>query len=869
MKILQLFYTSGEKGLSQGKGFQTYSMSEGLTNSERSEIERYGVYVPPHNLPSQPTAEEIEINFPIAFTFFQLSSGRYGVCQTKYSGQDYSGRYGNYFCHALILDGDYWPFYPIQLWGASVFRQGLTEKEAGVNETPPSLSALEVSDLQRHLNQNLSFENVAQFIKLEKRGAALQKMLTTLIDYEQSQMRRLVLCDHYENIGYWIAALQMAFPLKLAHTLKFTTYTHDPEERNLLICSTPPYGTRFAFSDMQRNFSFYIFDFIGNNSSQIESRYGLNQFIKVSYFFSKENLFAFHRFLDLLDYHQIDKNIETAYHLFRISCSRIEDLDNNSIIAALDFANTYAPAQILSHLSESIAQIIDAIADQVDIKTADVVTRFLFKVARQTENNQHLETAYNFFFNALDHLVVYGEITVQLALKFNDTIRSLENGAYCREFVARSIEQLDKMAKTVLANTQTPKQADIYFQVMVTNLIVADLTWEQSIASLNLREFLLGCFDSLFQSKKCFCDALAIATQNNEFFAQLVNLVLTHAGEQDNFVEMISECFTSIVPENEVDAVRIRLVELHQEAFVYNEFIRLLGAAKNKPYFFWSYHKAIFSNNKDFSNQYFSLAVKAYLKYLSAEQVTKQCTKLLSYASLITEDVVLTKVIQQVEQTVPLSSPDSKVERKIRHLSKLKKARNISTSPDITHLAMWAMKIESTTPEISLSQLFESEQPQFVGIDIYLYQEYLEWILPSLFNFKPSTEEHGILLNALRVVDEIGFERELILSYVTHLTWVLKKNRKVGREVFMNFMIYYLVFMPKDSQRVSFHRFFWGDVVDMLVNLPKSYLKEIGAALPQKTGDWFKNFKALQKEVEDKQTTSTIGFFKGILGKGK
>ncbi len=871
MKVFQLFCTSGKKGLSQSKAFQTYSMSDGISESERSEIERYGVYIPPYNLPSQPSAEEIDTHFPIAFTFFQLGSGRYGVCQTRHIGDNYSDHYGHYFCHALILDNGYWPFYPIQLWGSTIFRQGLTDKEAYFeHETPPALPTLDISDLQQHLNHFISFEKVAEFIKQEKHGAALEKMLTTILNYEQSQ-RRLILCDDYGNILYWMAAIQMAFPIKLAHSLKLTTYTFDPEGTNLLISHTPAQGTRFTFSEMQRNYSFYIFDFIENNSSPVEGRYDINQFIKVSYFLSKENLLAFHRFLELLDYHHINPQIETAYHLFRISCSRIEGIDNHSIIAALDFANTYAPAEILDHLSFNLTQIIEAITEKVNLKSANIVTRFLFKVARQTSNEQHIKIAYHFFFKALDQFIVSGDITLQQAREFNNTIRSLDNNAYYQEFATYSIKphRLQELSETVPLSS-TPQWAEFYVQIMVNNLIVAGFNWEPSIIHANWVDFLKNCFDSLFQSKQNLYQALKSAEQNNEFFAQLVNLALTQATEQETVIEMILDCFKSLVPEKEAYSIRARMIEFNQYAFVYNDFLKLLGAAKRKPYLFWEYHQNLFSNYKDFSNHYFSRAIKAYLKYLPPKLLEKECTKLLSFASLITDDGVLTKLIELVEESIPLATPNSKQERKIRALSKLKKARNINTSPDITSLAIWAISLESeSVSQLSLPELFELEQPHFVGIDVDRYQEYLEWILPTLLHFQTSIEDHGTLFNHLKVGDEIGFDRELILSYVVYITWLLKKNKKVGRELLMNFMVYYLAFMPKDSKLLLLHRLFWGDVVALILKMPKKYLNEVEAALQEleETKETLNHFKTLQKEVEYRQTRSVIGFFKSIVGK--
>ncbi|WP_157055681.1 hypothetical protein [Clostridium sp. DMHC 10] len=83
MKIYQLYYTSCKKGLTSGMGFQTYSMSEGITEEERQEIEKHCNYIQPSSLPSNPTEEEIKELFPIAFSFFKLKNEKIMCLQNK------------------------------------------------------------------------------------------------------------------------------------------------------------------------------------------------------------------------------------------------------------------------------------------------------------------------------------------------------------------------------------------------------------------------------------------------------------------------------------------------------------------------------------------------------------------------------------------------------------------------------------------------------------------------------------------------------------------------------------------------------------------------------------------------------------------
>lgn len=93
MEILQAYYTSCKYGQS-GSGFQFYSYSEGLSSDELDEIASFVDYVAPTNLPTNPSPEEIERDFPVAFSYFRLASGRVGVVQSVALNHDYTGRPG-------------------------------------------------------------------------------------------------------------------------------------------------------------------------------------------------------------------------------------------------------------------------------------------------------------------------------------------------------------------------------------------------------------------------------------------------------------------------------------------------------------------------------------------------------------------------------------------------------------------------------------------------------------------------------------------------------------------------------------------------------------------------------------------------------
>ena len=103
MEALQYIYTSWKNGDSTEKGYMIYSRSEGISEMECTAIKDAMQYLAPKELTLTPTPQEIADIFPYAFSYFILPTGRGCVAQSTYLGKDYSGRYGNYIIHALVL----------------------------------------------------------------------------------------------------------------------------------------------------------------------------------------------------------------------------------------------------------------------------------------------------------------------------------------------------------------------------------------------------------------------------------------------------------------------------------------------------------------------------------------------------------------------------------------------------------------------------------------------------------------------------------------------------------------------------------------------------------------------------------------------
>ncbi len=875
MNTFQLFYTVCKKGLSSGAGFQTYSMSEGITQEEREEIERYGVYVPPDDLPSQPGPEEIENDFPVAFASFQLSSGRYGVCRTKYIGQDYSGRYGNYFCHALIAEEGFPDFYPIELYGSSLFREKLTEQEENNESKPLESRPVNNSDLSK----KITFESVVNFLQEDERESIFNEMLTALISSKKSG-RRLIICDdNPEHAVLWFAALQMAFPYKLAQQITFTTYAYDPEETNLLVCSTSRTSGRFEFSEAQRDFSHYIFDFIEGTKSKIEDHYEFVQIVNAGYVYSKENLKKFHAFLEQFNYDIINEEIDAACYLFSLQNKDFAEINKEKMAPALAFAQKYAPASMLNKVVESINSSKEKLTEDIDLETIKTVHYFLLESAKRMEQGRYADIACQFFFNACDHLVFDGNIDIGEAIQLYDDI--LDHQYANRDRFVSCMHEEKRLNALIgfFEKNGNAEYAVIYFGKFLELLIMAGYDWYAVSRIKMFSEFSKSCISLALNSEKnhekylcrLFTDIAGNIENAHDFFVQPVSYALGLAGKSENKHEIILRCFMQTLENKENDLafkIRLKLLSLGQYKFIYEEFKTLFTQSKDKVKFFSTYRNAIFAEQPKYKELYFSDMVKVYFDFPLAKRKADDLLWLLEDVSLI-DNALLTEIITEIEENTPFSLPGREL-KKIKRISELKKERKIKTEPDITGLILFAVSADTQNEDVS--RLLDSK-PSLKRLDIDKYKAYLNLILPVLFQLEPAPEEHEQLLDFLRSYkvarnSDIDFIDYLARQYIS----VMIRQKKY--DTIISFLVYYLRDL---SKKANLYPPIQDSVVTMLAKQSTSYLKRLEGDLRNRekentyvlTAHASKNCGKLFEEVKERKRNSFFGRISSFFSRVK
>ena len=830
-ELLQLYYTSCKKGISSGAGFQTYSMSDGITHDERLEIEKNGTYMPPNDLPGQPTQEEITRLFPVTFKFFRLKSGRYGVCQSVYIGQDYTSRYGNYFCHALVLKNGIFPFYPIQLFNSSIFRKRLTKDEDNISENPPPLNTINLDEI--NLNNNITFDSISNFLDENERGDFFKIILTSIINFESSN-RRLVLCDLIENIPYWIGAVQMAFPIDMGHFLTFTTYSFDPEGDNSSICATSRTGGKFQFNEYQKDYQFYIFDFLQNNFSHIDKIAKYAEVVNTSYMFSPDSLNTFHDFIKNFNYNIINNELEYAFNLFQITNSGLNEVTYDEIVQSIEFANKYASSELLGKLSQKIGSLRDIISQNLNFNVASIMTEFLFKISLQTKDKKHVDIAYNFFLTSLNYFIFrnVSQIETDKIFKYNNETL-LQNKNNLKEFIFFYSKYLGNL-KQEFTNRPGAIQAKICIVLCANNFLSANMKWKDASQKENFLPLIKQCCHVLKNSENDFYETLLSLSADNDFFSQYMAFCIHNEKDYSFIMNPFIKIMESKDENYKLD-IRKRLINLQCENVVINEFIYLLDHSKKPTDFFWNYYNSIFSSNEKFKSSYFSIAVKNYWDMLKPKYfLTEGYNLLKDYDYIKLSD--LRNIIIAMENSFSFEKPSDNELEVLTMLKYIKSKTQIAMSLDLTKILLFGVYISQDVKRtLKLSEAIKNKKRFLEGLNEKKYKAYLDWFLPAALEYFPDKNSrndnlfHKHLIECLIQKNMTDVLAKRYIKYFQRLLKNMKKKKIISELSF--FISFYLD--KSDSNDIEIvKKLMTNDLINIL-SKDKSILKDINKNIQQ------------------------------------
>lgn len=889
MAIKQLFYTSCKKGLSSGMGFQTYSMSKGITDKERREIESHCVYISPDKLPTQPSAEEIDKLFPTAFSYFRLENGKYCICSAKYTGKDYSGRYGNYFCHVLVSEEPY-NFYPIELYGSTIFRDCLTDEEKNTSEIECLPDIEEVT-----LGNIIDFKSISDFLKhngVDKRKKFTQ-IMECAVGYSEHK-KRIIFSDYKDAVPFWIASVQLSLPKKLALQFSFTTYCYNPDDVNYVFSAVDERGSKFNFKDNQNMYKYSVFDFTKQCSEEIICKSSFIKRAEVGYTVSKEVFLPFLSFLDEFEYNQLNIDIDNCITLYNIVKKGLEKCSIEDVKRALSFAAKYKSKDAYIKLFSQINLKLDKISTQVDVELLEMITKFLIRVSRDIGDTKYVLKAYEFFFKALDYIGAYNEyIPLKYILELHKKITYIERHNI-KEFVETSLSEarIKEIQKHIKENIV--RSSEYYLITIISSIIAFNnetnnedkkiLFSTKSKEDKNITLLLNDCLKILITSKEDTLYVLQYFKDNYEFIAKMIMRIyyVNYYSYKNSDIEDLMAEF--IVDTGNKDSTWKRKIYSQINGlsnsgdFLFSVYAFELKENIDNSDFFIDYCDEIFYFFREYANEKFSDALKLYMDYYVAENMPLQKYKeIINYIDRnlimnIVDKQVLEKLITDLEEKINIDNSDKEQEI-IERVLKLKREYNLKTPCSITELLYIGKRVQN--PELPFEEelLEKIEFNSSNNMSKEKYEEYIKWFLSNICVQLRGAEDH-------LKVKKILFSREysdvfynVYIDIIHDIVFTRKYRSALGSyysesyKILLDFFI--SLFRNKENLSEEKENIIYNKIIDLLMNISEKNLKEYTKYIVGKTSR-LKNVVYIRKKwmeitkiVEEKKEKKRLfNFFK-------
>ncbi|MER6808630.1 hypothetical protein ABT299_05070 [Spirillospora sp. NPDC000708] len=226
----QLHYTSARRGPTGRAGFQFVAETPGLPDGVRAAVTPYMSYRPPPDAPLSPDDAELD-RFPVSLLYDRVD-GRPLLLRCRYLGRDYSGRYGNFFAHAVVADPDELEgLRPAELWHAPIWTPLPGDGDLGELDDLAPGAALDPESLAEWLAGSGPPDAYGTLARLVDAVAGV---------LGRGHGRIVLVAADVELIARWIAVVSYSLPVAAAERLSFVTYTADPDGAAQRLVGTTP-----------------------------------------------------------------------------------------------------------------------------------------------------------------------------------------------------------------------------------------------------------------------------------------------------------------------------------------------------------------------------------------------------------------------------------------------------------------------------------------------------------------------------------------------------------------------------------------------------------------------------------------------------
>lgn len=337
----QIIYTScmrGMEGVNDGQ--QIFSYDEGFRESKSDEVKSLFTYQAPSLEPGVVMTDELALSMPQSFSYQTLAGGRAAFSLNTYLGRDYMGsmgRFGNYLSHSILCDMADLTIYPCELYQSVIFRSGMEYSE--VNNPKPPAYLPEPRLLKGDI---VHVDSITEFLGTDERMDVFKNMLHAMLLFEKER-KRLIICDEYENIIMWIAAMEYTLPLRTVRGINYTTYAYDPELSSASICGVVSNGSKYNVHKYVESGKHFVFDLIDGITHDFGECTEFAEFADTALSFSYDSLQAFHYFLTSnFNYIKATDEIYSAYTLYTLRTDGIDHISKEAYLKSLSFEKKYA-----------------------------------------------------------------------------------------------------------------------------------------------------------------------------------------------------------------------------------------------------------------------------------------------------------------------------------------------------------------------------------------------------------------------------------------------------------------------------------------------------------------------------------------------
>lgn len=767
MKIYQIIFTHFIRQPLFDKGFDITGLSKGADEADIEEIrDKFK--------PSRFNGAMLS-----SYSFFKLASGRYCVTAVKPMGDNTE----DYCCHSLILDEGYWPFYPVQLLGSSVFESGL-EWDSGDRLELPVLDDLQPGNF-------ISYGRVSEFIK-PRLAQGFNDMLYGAVKFSKEN-RAIAILDSEDNSYLWIAAIQMAFTVEMAHSITFSTAEACFSDASIMVLGISPQSS-LSFQDNSRQ---YFFDYNAGIKRSFDSKLNFNKIVNTGYLVSRATLEPFHRFVKQFNKASLDESIEGCYNLFVLCYFHESSMDSLAVDSAFQFALANASEDYLEDIFHMLEPCMHSITSTISNTAAGTVAQFLIKTALNSKKHILSDRVCFYFYVTIDHLIFdFLSPDIERVLNLYKSIYDYNSGR-SRAFLKYSIstERINYLV-TKLSTGCSPERAGLYMGIILANSVELSYSWSQLLLIEKMNVLIDICINYLTESVAEIEFILNIAARNEEYFSRIV-VLLYHRIKSGVVMKRFVEAFTNVLDtkeEKQAALIRRQISSMECGRLLFEEFEARLSLALNPVEFFDYYRVLVFDSIPDFNKGYISPAIRTYIQKLPFASLYNETLKILReliYNTIVLDNDAASCVVKGFEDALPLSRPSEEVINIIPDVKKIKKARNIITSPDITGLIDFALWLEKYDSSQSLDDIIK-ESINIEMLDEKRNNLYINWCLPALISFSRSAEDHKKIVHVLYRDD---MNVEFFNWYVDSIEDILKRDIIKGTAILLQFAIYFFFYL--------------------------------------------------------------------------